>query len=334
MFHMMNEARLMVGMQGFTCASSAYMYAVNYARSRVQGRNLLKSIDQTAPGVPIIQHPDVRRMLMIMKSSIEGMRSLIYYVGYCTDRSRLAETLEEKTKYQGFVDLLTPVAKGYVTDRAFEICNIGLQIFGGYGYTKEFPLEQLVRDCRITQIYEGTNGIQAMDLLGRKLGMNRGKTVMDLMGEITKTIQHAKNIEGLESCAEKVENALKRLGEVAFRLGGLAMSPKVMNAFAFAHPLMEVCGDVVMAWMLLWRASIAAPKLEKICGGEGLGEGINYLERCAKIDTDKNAAFYEGVIKSAEFFIHTILPVTHGKMNSIMETNAAAVEIPEVAFGG
>ena len=315
MFHMMNEARLLVGLQGLACASSAYMYAVNYARERVQGKHLLQMMDKDAPSVPIIQHPDVRRQLMMMKVYVEGIRSLLYYVGMCEDKIKICEDAKEKLTYQGIIDILIPIAKGYVTDRAFEVCSHGVQVYGGYGYIRDYPMEQLLRDCRITMIYEGTNGIQAMDLLGRKLGLNKGKPVMDLLGEVQKTIAMTKDAKGLEDLAAKMEKIVDKLGEVALHMGMTAMSPKVMNAFAFAHPFMEVCGDVVMAWMLLWRAVIASKKLE------------NGAKK-------KDAAFYQGQIKSAEFFIYSILPITFGKMKAILATNGAAVEITEDSFGG
>ena len=315
MFLMMNEARLLVGLQGFCCASSAYLYALDYARQRVQGKPLLQMLDDTAASVPIIEHPDVRRQLMTMKVYVEGMRSLLYYAGMCNDKIEISTEAEEKSKYQGIVDLLIPIAKGYVTDKAFELCSQGLQVYGGYGYIKEYPMEQLLRDCRITMIYEGTNGIQAMDLLGRKLGMNKGKPIMDLMGEIQKTLAEAKSISGLEVYAAAVEDALNKLGEVALHLGKTAMSPQVLEAFVFAHPFMEVCGDVMISWMLLWRAVVAAQALEK--GAK-----------------KKDAAFYEGQIKSAEFFTHCILPITHGKMSAILKTNGAAIEISNNSFGG
>ena len=315
MFLMMNEARLLVGIQGFSCASAAYMHALQYARQRVQGRHLLNMMDKSAPSVPIIQHPDVRRMLLTMKAYVEGMRSLLYYVGMCDDKITVADSDEEKEKYQGIVDLLIPVAKGYVSDRAFDVCNLGVQIFGGYGYIKEYPMEQLLRDCRITPIYEGTNGIQAMDLLGRKLGLNQGKPIMDLMGEIQKTIAAAKANPRVEEYAGMVEAALNKLGEVALHLGKTAMSPQVMAAFAHAYPFMEVSGDVVMSWLLLWRATLAAEKLD------------NGAKK-------KDAAFYEGQLKSIEFFTTSVLPVTLGKINAILATNSAAVDISEDAFGG
>ena len=314
MFLMMNEARLLVGLQGFCCASSSYLNAVNYARERIQGKNILSFMDKDAPAVPIIQHPDVRRQLLTMKSYVEGMRSLLYYVSYCEDMVHTVDDQETKDKFQGLIEVLTPVAKGYVTDRAFEVCSHGMQVYGGYGYITEYPQEQLLRDCRITLIYEGTNGIQAMDLLGRKLGMSKGKAVMDLMGEIQKTIAAAREIESLKNAAEAVDKILNKLGEVAMHLGSKAMSPEVLKAFAHAYSFMEVTGDVVMAWMLLWRAAISAGKLEK-----------------AK---KKDKPFYEGQLKSCEFFIENILPVTFGKMKAILGTNAAALDISEDAFGG
>jgi alkylation response protein AidB-like acyl-CoA dehydrogenase len=316
MFQMMNEARLLVGLQGLACGSSAYMYAVNYARERLQGRHLLKALEDNAPSVPIIEHPDIRRMLLTMKAYVEGMRSLLYYIAFCADNIRVSEKEEEKAKYQGLMDVLIPMAKGYVTDKAFEVCNLGVQVYGGYGYIKEYPMEQLLRDCRITQIYEGTNGIQAMDLLGRKLGMNKGKPIMDLLGEVQQTIAAAKSISSLQDVSAKVEAAVNKLGEVALHIGQTAMSPDTrMNAFAHAYSFMEVFGDVVFAWLLLWRASIAAQNLE------------NGARK-------KDVAFYEGQIKSAEFFANSILPVSLGKMNVILAADSTAVDISEDAFGG
>lgn len=314
MFLMMNEARLLVGMQGLACASASYLNAVNYARDRVQGRHLLNMMDKSAPAVPIIQHPDVRRMLLSMKAYVEGMRSLIYYIGYCEDMKEMAKSEEEKDRYQGIIDVLIPISKGYVTDRAFDVCNTGVQVFGGYGYTKEYPQELLLRDCRITMIYEGTNGIQAMDLLGRKLGLKKGQAIMDLMTEMQKTIKAGKDIEAVAPYAEELEKALNKLGEVAMHLGGKAMSEEVLQAFAHAYSFMEVSGDVAMAWMLLWRANVAAQNLDK-----------------AK---KKDKPFYEGQIKSCQYFVENVLPTTMGKMKSIHKMGGAVVEISEDAFGG
>ncbi len=315
MFLMMNEARLLVGLQALSCASASYLNAVNYARERIQGKNLLSFMDEDAPAVPIIQHPDIRRQLLTMKAYVEGMRSLLYYVAYCDDMIEISDDDVEKAKYKGLVDILIPIAKGYVSDHAYDVCNIGMQVYGGYGYIREYPQEQFVRDCRITMIYEGTNGIQAMDLLGRKLGMDEGKPIMDLLGEVQSVIAMAKVIPSMTDLAEKLTETVNKLGEVAMHMGKTAMSEKAMDAFAFAYPFMEVMGDVAMAWMLLWRASIAAKRLE---------EGAK----------KKDQAFYEGQTKSAEFFIHSILPISMGKMNAILNCNDAITRISEDAFGG
>ncbi|MBI9091116.1 MAG: acyl-CoA dehydrogenase [Desulfobacterium sp.] len=314
MFVMMNEARLLVGFQGFACATASYMYAVNYAKQRIQGKNLLEMMDPNAKAVPIIQHPDVKRQLLKMKVYVEGMRSILYYVNYCADMAVVGDTEEEKAKYQGLVEVLTPIAKGYVTDRAFDVCSQGMQIYGGYGFIEEYPMAQLLRDCRITLIYEGTNGIQAMDLLGRKLGMNKGKPVMDLFGEMQKTVAVAKEIPAIQGYAAQVEEALNKLGEVALTMGQTAMSAKVLNAFANAHPFQDATGEVVVAWMLLWRASIAAQKLEK-----------------AKA---KDKPFYDGQIKSLQFFVETLLPITMGNLAGLKGVSGAAIDIDEASFAG
>ena len=313
MFLMMNEARLLVGHQAFCCASAAYMYAVNYARQRIQGKKIDGPKD--GAGVPIINHPDVRRQLMTMKAYVDGMRSLLYFVAYCQDRVKTEERPEKKEKYESFIEILTPIAKAYVSDRAYEVCNHGIQIYGGYGYIKDYPMEQLVRDCRITMIYEGTNGIQAMDLFGRKLGMKDGKAVMDLFTKMMATVSKAKTIDQTRELAKKVENVVTRLGQVAAHMVNAAMSGNVATACAHAYPFMEVCGDACLAWMLLWRAGTAASKL---------------VENKNK----KNADFYEGQIKTAEFFIDNILPMTLGKMNAIEGSSNAVLEISDSGFGG
>ena len=314
MFVMMNEVRLLVGMQAAACASASYLNALTYARERIQGKHLTEK-NKDAPSVPIIQHPDVRRQLMLMKTYTEGMRSLLYYVSFCEDRIRVSDDPNEKARYQGIIDVLIPVAKGYVTDKAFEVCSHGVQVYGGYGYIKEYPQEQLLRDCRITMIYEGTNGIQAMDLLGRKLGMNKGQSFKDVLSEIKKTVEIAGSVKGLEKFAADVEKAVNQLADLARHIGAAAAGGKVTVAFAFAHPFLEVTGDITTAWMLLWRAAVAARQLEK---------GAN----------KKDKAFYEGQVKSVQFFINTILPVTLGKMAAIHIGDGAAVEISEESFGG
>ena len=315
MFHMMNEARLGVGAQAFMHASAAYLYALNYARERRQGRALENLGDNDAPQVPIIQHPDVRRMLLWMKAYVEGMRSFVYYVARCMDKVALAGNNEEKDKFQDLIELLTPVLKAYNGKFGFEVCLKAIQIYGGYGYIKDYPLEQITRDCKIASIYEGTDGIQAMDLIGRKLGMKGGAVFLSFLQEIQNTIEGAKTEALLVRLATDMQKTVNRLGEVALHTGKLAMSPEFKVAFAHSVPFLEVMGDVTIAWMLLWRATTAAIKLKKI-------------------PKKGDAVFYEGQIKTAEFFFETEIPITFGKMDAILGGCGRAVEIPEEAFGG
>ncbi len=314
MFLMMNEARLGVGLQGFGFATSSYINAVNYAKERKQGKNLLQMMDANAPSVSIIEHPDVKRQLLFMKSLVDGMRGLIYFTSNCFDKAKIAETDSDRDKYQCLIEILTPIVKSYCTEKGFDVCVQGMQVYGGYGYIHEYPQEQLARDCKITSIYEGTNGIQAMDLLGRKLGMKKGKPFMDLLGEMNKTIAAAKSIKGLEETATKFEAAVNKLGSVAMNMGATAMSEKVLDAFASALPFLNVCGDVIMAWILLWRASVAAGKVEQ-----------------AK---KKDAAFYDGQIKTAQFYINSMLPSTIGTMDSLLAIDPSIMQMQNDSFNG
>ena len=328
MFLMMNEARQLVGLQGFATATASYIYAVNYARQRIQGKHLTAGKAADAPSVPIIQHPDVRRQLLTMKAYVEGMRSLIYYGGLTHDLEGLAQSDAEKEKYADRTAILTPIIKGYITDRALEVTSHGIQVYGGYGYIQEYPMEQLMRDCRIFQIYEGTNGIQAMDLLGRKLGMKKGQPFMDYLGEMEKTIAEAGKISVLGDVTQRVETAVNRLSEVAVSLAKASVSDNILNAYAYAHPFLDVTGDVTFAWMHLWRAVLAARKLEKLAGAADMEK---FMEKAGK---NKDAAFYVGSLKTAEFFATNILPATMGTLDAIADVNGAAVEMPDATFGG
>jgi len=266
-------------------------------------------------------------MLLWMKAHVEGMRSFIYYISALIDRQACSDDDKVKDYNQGLLDLLTPVVKSYCSDRGFEICVEALQVYGGYGYTREYPVEQLLRDCKIASIYEGTNGIQAMDLLGRKLGMKGGVVFMNFMQEIQKITGQARDIRGLEELSKRVDEAVNRLGEIAMHLGKTALSSEIKVAFAYAKPFLDVMGDVCMAWMLLWRAAIAVPKLEKLAGS------LDSKVRHSKAAKNKDAAFYEGQLQSARYFINAILPISMGKMNAIEAGEPAVVEIPESSFG-
>ncbi|MBT4088632.1 MAG: acyl-CoA dehydrogenase, partial [Deltaproteobacteria bacterium] len=314
MFEMMNEARMATGLQGLSYASAAYISAVNYARERIQGSDIEKFGQKDAPGVAIIQHPDVRRNLLTMKSYLDGMRSFFYYMTIVGAKAEFAENKEEKQLNNGLFELLTPIIKEYLAVKGHDVCIQAMQVYGGAGYTKDYPVEQYARDCKIASIYEGTSGVQAMDLLGRKLAMGEGQVFMSFMGEILKTVAQAKEIDATKELAGKVEKAVNRMGEVAMHLGGIAMKGKIKPAMAHSLPYLHAMGDVIMAWMLLWRAVEAAPKVEK-----------------AK---KKDKAFYEGQVKTADFFINTLLYETLARFDSIQNTNEAALDISDEGFGG
>jgi len=328
MFHLMNSARLAVGFIGFISGSAAYLYALNYARERLQGKDLEEFLNPEAPQVPIIRHPDVRRMLMWIKAHVEGMRSLIYFVSTALDKRACAASDTEREYHQGLIDLLTPVIKSYCSERGFEICVEAMQVYGGYGYMQDYPIEQILRDCKIASIYEGTNGIQALDFLGRKLGMKQGAVFMNYLAEMQKTVAHAKKIAGLEDLAAKVATAVNRLGEIAMHMGQTALSPNLRVAFAFAKPFLDVIGDVSLAWMMLWRATIALPMLEKLAGS------LDSSVRRQQAAKNKQIAYYEGQLQTANYFIHAVLPIAIGRMEAIASSDSSTIEIPEVSFGG
>ena len=181
MFQMMNAARINTGVSGMTLAGTAYLNALAYARERIQGRD----VAGRKPGnVPIIDHPDVRRMLLWMKAMVDGMRSMIYTGAFWSELALELPEGEEKNHYQALVDFLTPIIKAYCSDMGFRVCETAIQCLGGYGFCRDYPLEQYLRDAKIMSLYEGTNGIQSMDLMGRKMRLNGGALFNAYMTEI------------------------------------------------------------------------------------------------------------------------------------------------------
>ena len=306
MFHMMNEARLDVGFMGFCHASASYLHAVNFARQRIQGRDLADAKNVDAPSVPIIRHPDVRRMLLWMKAHVEGMRSFIYYVAGCFDLSESAAEKPVRERNNDLIALLTPLIKAYCAERGHEVCIEAMQVHGGCGYTRDYPIEQLARDCKIASIFEGTDGIQAMDLLGRKLGMKNGAVFLSLISEIRNTINLAKQIDTLKPLSTAVALATTQLDDIARLLIEQTAGPDYKTAYAHAYPFMMAMGDVIMAWMLLWRAVVSTPKLEALVGS------LDDEAKVQKLEKDKRAAFYHGQLQSARYYINTVLPDVTG----------------------
>jgi alkylation response protein AidB-like acyl-CoA dehydrogenase len=329
MFNMMNEARLTVGVQGLAQASAAYMYALRYAKERLQGPEIIYMRDPSAPKVPIFQHPDIRRMLMWMKSVTEGMRALLYYAGYCEDRVKVAATEEERTKYEGFLDILIPICKSWSTDMGFRVTEQAIQVHGGYGYCREYPVEQFMRDCKITSIYEGTNGIQALDLVGRKLGYKQGLLFKNIVTETDNLLRGAKKNYRLKDIVDVFEAARNQLIEVTRYFGLKSITEDFMTPILYASPYLELFGDVAVGFMLLWQAVIADRRLEELYSD---AKADTPEKKAEVLKTNRSAAFYRGKIASAQFFTNTVLSLARGKARAIMSGERSAIDLPEESF--
>ena len=325
MFHMMNDARLGVALQGLALASGAYMHALRYAQDRLQGPHFTTMKDPTARKVAIIEHPDVRRMLMWMKSVTEGMRSLIYFVAQCEDRAAIASDEREASEFRGLIELLIPVCKAWSTDMGFRVTELAVQILGGYGYCSEYPVEQFLRDIKITSIYEGTNGIQALDLVGRKLAMNQGALFRNFLAVIQKKAAQLRENPRLGKVVGLFDEATSQLVEATTYFATKAMSGETTIPVLYATPYAELFGDVAIGYVLLWQAEIADRKLQDLY--EKAQADTKEKQNQLLVDS-KDAAFYRGKIASAEFFSNTVLSLAKGKARCIMSGELSAVEIP------
>ncbi len=302
MFIMMNAARLGVGLQGLGQAEIAYQNAVHYARDRRQGRALTGPKEPNEKADTLFVHPDVRRMLMEGKAITEGLRALILWAALQVDLSHHAATPEERQAADDMLQLLTPVVKGYGTDKGFDIAVASQQVFGGHGYIWENGVEQYVRDARIAQIYEGTNGIQAMDLVGRKLPMNGGRALQAFLKVVAEEATAAKGDERLAGFADALEKASGQLGAATMWLMQNAMK-NPDNAGAGAHHYMHILGIVATGLMWLRMAKAATVQID---AGEG---DVKYLE--AKLVT-------------ARFFAERIMPDA-GSLRRKLEGGAEAL---------
>ncbi|MCA9687279.1 MAG: acyl-CoA dehydrogenase, partial [Myxococcales bacterium] len=260
MFDMMTEARLGVGVQGLAAGSASFQYARHYVHERVQGAPLKNLRDAGAKSVPIVQHPDVRRMLMNQKVLVETMRAFCYRVALQFDLSESHPDEDTRARYLRRAELLLPVCKSICTDLGFDVAVTAVQIFGGYGFTQEFPVEQLVRDAKIQSIYEGTNGIQALDLVGRKLRMENGRLFMEWMQDMKGRIEAAQT-EGLVEQATALNKAIDAVAAAAMHMAGTA-GKDIDAAMLYAVPFMNALGYVVLGHEALDQARVAKRKIE------------------------------------------------------------------------
>ncbi|GAA2125796.1 acyl-CoA dehydrogenase [Glycomyces algeriensis] len=318
MFLIIEYARMMVGTKAIATLSTGYLNALDYAKSRIQGPDLLKMADKASPRVPIIKHPDVRRSLLMQKSYAEGLRALVAYTASWQDKSRLAEIAgddESAETAKKVNDLLLPLVKGCGSERAYQLLSDeALQTFGGSGYLQDYPLEQYVRDAKIDTLYEGTTAIQSLDFLFRKILKDNGESLMVVAGEIMESTQdgHAE----LEEVRGKV---LRALGDVQGILE--ALQPALMAAMGdeprelyktglHSRRLLLAVGDLMVGWLLLRQAEIAQNKLD---------EGA---------DDD----FYRGKVAAAKFFSKEVLPRLTADRKVVESADLTPMDLPDEAF--
>jgi len=321
MFQMMNEARISVGLQGAALSNAAYQLALAYSKERVQGKDLRTGKDTT-----IQFHPDVRQMLMWQKAISEGTRALLLRTAMFYDLSRAAETPEEREKYQGYLELLTPICKAYASDMGFRSIEMSLQTLGGYGYLTEYGVEQLLRDTKIASIYEGTNGIQALDLIGRKMQMKGGeyfKLTAKRMGKlVAENIKHpalAPEFEILGNAIQALVGTAKYFGEV----GKEQPAHIVLNA----TPFLDLFGQVAIGWLLMEQASIAFPKFAGLCKSKGV-DMTDFKAMVKLCEEDDEARFLGGKIGVARFYARRALSQCGAKAEALKCGDLSPLETP------
>jgi len=313
MFKVIEDARMMVGTKAIATLSTGYLNALDFARNRVQGADMTAMTDKTAPRVTIIAHPDVRRMLMLQKAYAEGMRALVLYTATIQDSIQSAPDDEAAV---GLNDLLLPIVKGVGSERSYEMLNLALQTLGGSGFLQDYPIEQYIRDAKIDSLYEGTTGIQSLDLYFRKIVKDGGTALGLLLGKI-------KDFAAAEEGNGRLKAERAALAEAAVNVEAIVTT---MTGFLMASPdrpaeiykvglntvrLLMALGDLAVAWLLLTQAGVAQRALD-----EGAA------------DTD----FYTGKIATARFFAATVLPRLAAERRIAEETTLDLMDLPETAF--
>lgn len=316
MFHIIEDARLLIGTKSAATLSTGYLNALEYAKERVQSADLTEMADKTAPRVPIINHPNVRRMLMTLKAYSEGLRALFIYTAWTNDQAKLVEG-EAATAWEKRSDLLLPLLKGYASEVAFDELGQALQVFGGSGFTQDYPIEQYIRDVKIDSLYEGTTGIQSLDLFFRKIARDRGETLTALAGSILETIKGG----GLEDAfaaertalGESLELVQAQLGTmVGHLMNAQENPPEIYKVGLHTVGLLSSLAEVVIAWLLLQHAEIAHAAMDSA--------------------SPADLSFYEGKIASARWFVRTVLPEIAVRSALAAHEDGSLMDMPLEAF--
>ena len=287
MFRVIEHARMLIGVKSAATLSTGYLNALDYARERKQGAHITQATDKTAPRVEIIEHPNVRRMLMEQKAHAEGLRALAYYAGWLQDQER---RFPDDDSFSRRNDLLLPLIKGYSSEKSYYLLSQALQVFGGAGFTMDYPLEQYIRDAKIDTLYEGTTGIQALDLLFRKIVRDHGETLTSLAAEIVETVKGGAADDPFEAERDLLGVALEDVqSQLNVMIGALMASQanpeEIYKPTLHANSLLESLAEVVIGWLMIRHAEVAHLSL---AGGED--------------------PYYEGKIASARYFARTVLP--------------------------
>ncbi len=320
MFKVIEDARMMVGTKAIATLSTGYLNALDFARNRVQSADLTQMTDKTAPRVTIIHHPDVRRMLMLQKAYAEGMRALVLYTATLQDKLQIAAAQGEPDPVTaGLNDLLLPVVKGLGSERSYEMLTLSLQTLGGSGFLQDYPIEQYIRDAKIDSLYEGTTGIQGMDLFFRKIVKDNGQALGALLTAV-KDFAAADGGNGRlkaerAALAEAAGHVEAMTGAMAgFLMASAGQPAEIYKAGLNTTRLLLALGDLVVGWLLLTHAEIAQARLDDLAEG------------------DRDRDFYAGKLSAGRFFAATVLPRLAAERKTLEETTLDLMELPEGAF--
>ena len=323
MFMLMNAARIHTGVQAEAVSSAAYMHAITCARNRIQGEAVPKG-----PKSPIIEHIDVKRMLLYMKSSVEAMRMLTLFLAIHEDIMHSSPDPEEVKEATAIVEILTPIVKAGISDAAWLVTAEAMQVYGGYGYCSEYPVEQYARDCKVLSIYEGTNGIQSLDLQMRKILMNPQQyNYAILKKRMTETINKAKGIVD-DKYITPVERGLQKLDEIITMMSTQLMEMKIAQLFANSTPLQQAMFPLISAWLHLWSMTITIPKMKALVGD------LKGADRQKLLANNAEAAYYSGRVLSSQFYIASEFPKFFGKVECIMNNDISAIVASADVFTG
>lgn len=319
MFKVIEDARMLIGAKSMSTLSTGYLNALEYAKVRVQSADLTEMRDKTAPRVEIIRHPDVRRLLMLQKSHAEGMRALLYYTAWVADQERIGA---EGRDWVRLNDLLLPLLKGYSSEKAYELLGQSLQVFGGSGFTRDYPMEQYIRDIKIDSLYEGTTAIQSLDLFFRKIVRDQGATLTALGSEILELVKGG--YESFETeramLGKALEDVQGHVGVlVAHTMQSVSEPTEIYKAGLHTNGLLESFSEVVIGWLLLRHAELASSALANLPDD---GSDATAAER----------AFYEGKIASARFFALHALPKAAARREAAEREDGALMLMADAAF--